>query len=367
MKVIYTINANVGGGGIGNTAYYGVKALEKYGYLEKVICRDVKGEEIPKEKVKRIPVLINKSPVYFLVNIYFDLMASLYIDEADAFYGWNGMQLYSMKKAKRKGAKLICNASSAHVLTHNRLNQEEFRRFGIKKRGIDPITVKRTLKEYELSDVIVPASEFVYQSMIKNGVSQNKLKLLPFGVDINRFKPAHKKEHNKFIAMYVGFVSVLKGVQYLLEAWDMLNLKHAELRLYGKVRHDFNRIYKKYSNRKDIKFMGHVSPIEKEYQKADIFVFPSIQEGSALVTYEAMASSLPIITTFNSGSVARDSIDGFIIPIRDPRSIAAKIQYLYDNPKERAKMGRNARKRAEKFTWEKYGERLIKVFEEVVE
>ena len=94
------------------------------------------------------------------------------------------------------------------------------------------------------------------------------------------------------------------------------------------------------------------------FQKSDVFVYPSLYEGSALAIYEALASGLPVITTPNSGSVVRDGVEGFIVPIRDVDTLKEKILLLYENKELREEMGQNARKRAEEFTWTAYRQRL---------
>ena len=73
-------------------------------------------------------------------------------------------------------------------------------------------------------------------------------------------------------------------------------------------------------------YRTHVPHIEmpRLFRQADIFVFPSLHEGSALCTYEALACGLPVITTANSGSVVRHGIDGFIVPIRDVEALTEK-------------------------------------------
>ncbi len=56
---------------------------------------------------------------------------------------------------------------------------------------------------------------------------------------------------------------------------------------------------------------------------ADVFVFPSLFEGSAVVTYEALACGLPCIVTPRPGSVVRDGVEGLIVPARDVEALAA--------------------------------------------
>jgi len=128
---------------------------------------------------------------------------------------------------------------------------------------------------------------------------------------------------------------------------------------------DAHKVVDKYKNNKTIKFVGFADPKEY-YKQADVFVLPTIEEGSALVGYEAMASGLPLITTFNSGSIARDKKDGFIVPIRDIPKLKEKIKFMQDNPKKCAEMGKSARKYVEGFTWEKYGEDLVKEYEKII-
>jgi glycosyltransferase involved in cell wall biosynthesis len=96
--------------------------------------------------------------------------------------------------------------------------------------------------------------------------------------------------------------------------------------------------------------------------QASVFAFPSLDEGSALVTYEAMAAGLPVIATPNAGSLVRDSIDGYLIPIRNSEALAERIEFFYHYPHQAVEMGRNGQERVGEFTWERYGEELVKAY-----
>ncbi len=97
----------------------------------------------------------------------------------------------------------------------------------------------------------------------------------------------------------------------------------------------------------------------REYDWADVFVLPTICEGSATVCYEAMAAGLPVITTPNAGSLVRDGVDGFIVPIRDAEALADKIMAVETDRELLRTMSDNAAQHARDFTWERYAERLI--------
>ena len=85
--------------------------------------------------------------------------------------------------------------------------------------------------------------------------------------------------------------------------------------------------------RRALDLTGPVPRLEvlKHYAWADVFFFPSMCEGSATVTYEALASGLPVVCTPNTGSVVRDGIDGFVVQIRHTAAMAAKLEKFHQN------------------------------------
>jgi glycosyltransferase involved in cell wall biosynthesis len=86
-----------------------------------------------------------------------------------------------------------------------------------------------------------------------------------------------------------------------------------------------------------------------------------LAEGSAEVTYEALAAGLPVITTRSAGSVVRDGIEGFIIPERDPEKLTVAIRQIVEDRSLRDRMSVAARTRARDYTWQRYAGRLLAV------
>ena len=72
--------------------------------------------------------------------------------------------------------------------------------------------------------------------------------------------------------------------------------------------------------------------------QADVFVFPSLFEGSAVVTYEALACGLPSVVTAAAGSVVRDGMEGFIVESRDVNTLAHRMELLGNSPELRTRM-----------------------------
>jgi glycosyltransferase involved in cell wall biosynthesis len=130
--------------------------------------------------------------------------------------------------------------------------------------------------------------------------------------------------------LFAGTVGLRKGVPYLLEALRSLQGKIPfECKIAGtsEIAPDKLAQYRDVAD-----FLGRVprSQMNELYQWADVFVLPSICEGSAMVTYEALLSGLPVITTYNAGSLVRDGIDGYIVKIRDVEAIRDRLIQLYE-------------------------------------
>src|SRR5207245_6009464 len=97
------------------------------------------------------------------------------------------------------------------------------------------ITLSRIRAERELADILFVPSDYVISCLLENGVSAEKIVKVPYGVDHRRFSPEHglKPEDRPFRVLYVGAIAQHKGVRYLLEAWQRLNLRNGELVLVG--------------------------------------------------------------------------------------------------------------------------------------
>lgn len=99
--------------------------------------------------------------------------------------------------------------------------------------------------------------------------------------------------------------------------------------------------------------------MQKQYAWADVFLLPSLCEGSATVVYEALSAGLPVVCTFNTGSVVRDGVEGYIVPIRNSDAIVEKLSHLADHPGVLSEMSASAIDRARQFSLMAYRDRLL--------
>ncbi len=366
-----------------NEAYYTVKNAERRGFVNKIITiglTDTRGlsksyfvDGIPGGNLTaRALYIINRFYKKFnarqVIEYLLDKFGSKYIT-GDILYIWPRLVI-SLNRAKEKGIATVVYGTSAHPEKYLELMVTEAKKYNINiKRSFD-INMRKHVESFEISDYIFALSTFAKETYIEYGIPEEKIvTILGMGVDINRFRPSDN-EHDGFNVLFVADMTILKGVLYLLKAWSELKLKDAKLYLVGLVRDSVRNVVEKYAkNDKSIVLAGKVQDPRPYYELADVFVMPSLCEGFEKVTLEAMASGLPVIATTNTGArdVVRDGKHGFIIPIRDSEAIKDKIQYFYDNPSEIRRMGKNARKVAEEYTWDRFSERIADSLELVYE
>ncbi|MCS7286209.1 MAG: glycosyltransferase family 4 protein [Anaerolineae bacterium] len=371
VMVLYSIGSKFAGGGIGTTAYYAVRGLHRHGMLRRLLCGSFRPTEIPREKIRAIGLpdralrklasLDSSGWLWHLQAVLYDFWASRHLEPADVFHVWGNYGLRSIQRARGMGMVTVVERANTHPIYQARLLKEEYARWGLTFR-VPRATLKRTLDEMALADYVVIPSEFVRQSFLEQEFPEDRLVCIPFGVDIERFRPPEGNNPHPFRVLFTGQVGIRKGVPYLLEAWRRLGWRDAELWLVGRVLPESQPILKHYRDLPGLNVVGHMEDPVRAYQQADIFVFPTVEEGSALVTYEALACGLPVVTTPNAGSVVQEGVEGFIVPIRDVEALAERMERLRADERLRREMGKAARARAKEFTWERYGNSLSSTY-----
>ena len=222
----------------------------------------------------------------------------------------------------------------------------------------------KTHQEHMLADCIIVPTETVRNSLVDEGIDGDKIRTIPYGVDLQFFDGIKKNMDNtRFKLLFVGEISFRKGCHYLLDAWRNLDLKDAELILIGHIEKEFGVFLKQYQA-KNLKIISYIAQIEllDYYRNATAFILPSLAEGSARVIYEAMACSLPVIYSDMAGSIARNGVDGIEIPAFNQSAIEAAISTLNDNRKIANEMGCNGHEWVKNYSKENYRKRIQELY-----
>jgi glycosyltransferase involved in cell wall biosynthesis len=218
----------------------------------------------------------------------------------------------------------------------------------------------------DLSDYFFTLSSFASNSLKQYNVDPVRIFELNLGVDTNFFRPVLRPS-GPFRILYVGAVNHAKGIVVLLSAFQNLDLPDAQLTFVGPVGDGLDLLspWTGTDKIRHVPFLHH-DELVAYYQQADVFVFPSYLDSWGQVVLEAMACGTPVIVTENTG--AKDAVEkggGFVIPVGDALALAEKIQYFYDNRTEIERMGCEARRVAEQYTWENYYQQVTNALTDI--
>ena len=171
--------------------------------------------------------------------------------------------------------------------------------------------------------------------------------------DVRPAAPGEASRGDACTFLFAGGITQRKGIKYLLEAWRRVRRPGWRLQLLGALPRDPGPLVPYLDEVEPLGRIGHAE-MPARMAAADVFVFPSLFEGSAVVTYEALACGLPSVVTPGAGSVVRDGVDGFVVPPADVEALAERMERLGADPALRESMAVAARLRAEAFDWPRY-------------
>ena len=242
---------------------------------------------------------------------------------------------------------------------------------------------------FKKADIVTVISEHLKKRAIKNGVEENKIKIIPNAVDIHIFSQKYSKQEPEItrkklnikedekVIITVSRLVEKNGLEYLIDAVSLLN-KEQKIKLIICGTGDEENKLKKLVINNNIKdrvlFLGnvdHKKEVPQYLLLSDVFCRPSLSEGLGNVFLEAMAAGLPVIATPIGGipDFLKDGETGWFCKVRDSKSIAEKINYILDekNKDKVEEIRENAEKLVEnKYNWKNHMDKLENLYQQVV-
>ena len=292
-----------------------------------------------------------------------DYRGSKYLDITDVLISSAQSGVNTGKKIKEKSKIYICDQCSANIFYEDNLVNEEFRSLNISRgKEFHQGMKDRALEEYDNSNYIMVPSNYVKKTFDKK--YHSKIFVNNFGIDTKKFYPLPKENLNNesFNIVYIGAISIRKGVHYLIDAFNKLKYSKKKLHLIGShIQADID-FFKRKLNQENIINYGHVPNFQLNsiLNKCDVFATATLSEGFAMVINQAIASGCPVIVTENSG--AKEYVEqnncGFVVPIRNSQIISDKLTLLLDDKNLLKKFSINSKNSGNLNTWNKYVDKL---------
>ena len=294
------------------------------------------------------------------------------LDPTTILYAYEDGAYHTFQEGKRNGLTCTYDLPIAYWGLRKQLFAEEMDRYPewtptMRGTGDSQAKLDRKTEEAKLADIIICPSDFVKRSIPSEVADPSKIAVVPFGSPaISANQGAYKVNDisKPLSVLFVASMSQRKGLADLFSAIRLMPRGSVTLRIIGSTVLPLD-FYQKWGP--EFEYLGTMprEHVLQHMREADVMVLPSIAEGRALVTQEALSQGLPIIITPNTG--AEDLIlpekNGFIVPIRNPEAIAEKLTWFCDNRKEIESMKSNAQNSVRAFTWESYAVGILEFIE----
>lgn len=280
-------------------------------------------------------------------------------------------------KAKKLGATTVFIPGTAEENFIHDIVVSERERTNIG--GEDAYTDPARLAFYNRSmrhlDIVAAPFSAVYESYQKSTFNGRLLELYGYlKPEIQTGNP--KRDSGIFKVGYLAHTVLLKGLIDLLDAWLLLErrgalLPHMQLHIAGGMDEDMQRyIDSHYRTLKQVFFTGHTQDVSAFYQSLDLFVVPSLTDGTPYTAIEAAMNGVPVLLTENCGSKTflsgEKGVGCFVIPIRDPNAIAHHISEAIKNPEKYVEVGLRGKQYVADYNSEGYIKQVVAFTKELL-
>lgn len=292
----------------------------------------------------------------------------------DALFMFDTQAKYAFEKLTRMGSSCIkiIDYSAAYAEDSLSLYKEMMLRYPKYK---DELFAERRIlwekkkmecfrEELRYSDYILTASTFVRDSVLKFA-PEKKTFVVPYGASFE-IQERSISSNVKLKVVYVGNVTVMKGIPFVFEALSLLKRDDIEVVFVGAVANNIKKLGEEDAR---CTFVGRV-PHEKvkDYlEQADVFLFPSLSDGFGIAPLEAMYYGIPCIISKSAGvsDIVKDGENGFIIPSMDVNAIKEKLEWCLDNRQKLQEMKQCVYQTAKKYTWANYAQGINEMLSQI--
>ena len=252
----------------------------------------------------------------------------------DVVHCWPQATIQTARSARAHGIPVLRQAPSTHtahaIATVNQVHEElglALERENV--HGHSAELVARERDEYEAVDRILVPSEHAAQTFVGNGVPSERIGLHRFGCDLERFTPSAASPERPVTFVFAGRGEPAKGLHLALRAWSDSGVgTEARLVIFGDIEPSFRRYLGALLKQPGLEERGFSRDLAAPMRDADVLLLPSLNEGSALVSYEAQASGCVLAVSDATGAYADHMVHGLIHEAGDVAVLTEHLSVL---------------------------------------
>jgi glycosyltransferase involved in cell wall biosynthesis len=286
---------------------------------------------------------------------------SQYLDTHEFVHFWSSdVPLSFYEKMHARGHRIIMEAVNTTQVYRKEILDAEYLRLGLPAtHGATLASIETENAKFKLASFVYSCSPAVRESLAVAGVPDEKLLHTSYGLRpsdvLSTADIENRKQHDVFTAIFVGSIGVRKGAHLLVDYWCKSKIK-GKLKLVGHIDEEIKPILAPYLERDDIEHVPFVDDLRDIYKEADVFMLPTLEEGSPLVTYLALGAGLPsIVSPMGSGGLIAHGQEGLVIAPHDEAGWIQALQQMVEDAQLRETCSYKAYEKAPTYLWSEVG------------
>ncbi|MGD0362287.1 MAG: glycosyltransferase family 4 protein [Bryobacteraceae bacterium] len=272
-------------------------------------------------------------------------------EEWDVVHSFSGVSEEILRATSAHASLRMMVRASAHIRAQARIMEDEELRAGTRLDRPSRWMIAREEREYSLAERIYVLSSFARNSFLGNGTAPWKLSVVPHGARLDHFRPPDRvieARCDRIVSgqplrvLFVGTLCFRKGLLDLAAILRAPGSERFQFRFVGPVSEEARRLVKELHPLAEFVPKQPQDKLSESYAWGDVFVFPTIEDGFALVLTQANAAGLPILTTTNccGPDLIHEGKTGWVLPIRAPEAFTLRLDWCHAHREELAGMVR---------------------------
>lgn len=370
LRVLYSFPDTLGAPGIGTTAWNQVQSLVGLGHEVRVYATAVAHELPHTEEVvttltlagKRVPHrAIGRRRAYRYHDRRVGKALRRLAGEVDIVHCWPRATVETAAAARDTGIASVREAPNTHTAYAYERVAEETARLGLAQpeghsHTADEYALDLEEREYAAVDLVAVPSEFSRRTFLDRGFSPERLGLHQYGFDPARF-PAPEASRNGappgLRALFAGSCEPRKGLHYALQAWVGSGAaERGTFTICGAFYPGYDDVLAEWLAHPSVTVKGFVTDMSEVMRGSDVLVLPTVEEGSALVTYEAQASGCVPVVSDAAGARCEHMADALVHEAGDLPALTDHLGLLDRDPELLARLRAGTLARRDRLTWE---------------
>jgi glycosyltransferase involved in cell wall biosynthesis len=380
IRVLYSFPHQLGRTGTGTTAWHQVAGLIEAGQRVTVMCGTCELQLPGHVEVLETMRLGRWKIPYRAIGVerawaWHDRQVAKFLEREksriDVVHAWPSGALTTLRTARRLNIKSFLERPNTHTAYAYDVVAREYEKLGLhpEKKRAHTFNVKRLRREedeFQMADRLLCPSEFVARTFMERGYSASRISRHRYGCDPGLFTPdAQPDEQDAFRMVFVGTCDPRKGLHLALRAWlDSPACENGEFAICGTFAPGYRELVAKMLAHRSVKELGFRRDVAKIMGQAHALVLPTLEEGSALVTYEARAAGCVLLVSEAAGALVDHMSNGLMHRVGDVGTLSQHITLLARNRELLARLRQQSLAQAATLSWSTAARELVDCYAE---